>query len=73
MPLDSKGLLRNMHCAGFMKERHYNRLGPIVPFNVDELKKFKTRFWDYYGDLLNYYSDTKPLQFFAFRKNTKKT
>jgi len=30
------------------------RIGPIVPFNVGELKKFKTRFWDYYGDLLNY-------------------
>jgi len=34
--------------------RHYNRLSPIVPFNVDELKKFKTGFWDYYGDLLKY-------------------
>jgi hypothetical protein len=40
--------------------RHYNRLGPIVPFNVGELKKFKTRFWDYYGDLLNYKENPNP-------------
>ena len=40
--------------------RHYNRLSPIVPFNVDELKKFKTRFWDYYGDLMEYKKDPKP-------------
>ena len=39
--------------------RHYNRLSPIVPFNVDELKKFKTRFWDYYGDLLKYKENPK--------------
>jgi hypothetical protein len=24
--------------------RPYNRLNPIVPFNIDELEKFKTRF-----------------------------
>jgi len=40
--------------------RHYNRLSPIVPFNVDELKKFKTHFWDYYGDLLKYKENPKP-------------
>ena len=40
--------------------RHYNRLSPIVPFNVDELKKFKTRFWDYYGVLLKYKENPKP-------------
>jgi len=40
--------------------RHYNRLSPIVPFNVDELKKFKTRFWDYYGELLKYKDNPKP-------------
>jgi len=40
--------------------RHYNRLSPIVPFNVDELKKFKTRFWDYYGELLKYKENPKP-------------
>ena len=40
--------------------RHYNRLSPIVPFNVDELKKFKTRFWDYYGDLLKYKENPMP-------------
>jgi len=40
--------------------RHYNRLSPIVPFNVDELEKFKTRFWDYYGDLSKYKENPKP-------------
>jgi len=40
--------------------RHYNRLSPIVPFNVDELKKFKTGFWDYYGDLLKYKDNPNP-------------
>ena len=40
--------------------RHYNRLSPIVPFNVDELEKFKNRFWDYYRDLLEYKKDPKP-------------
>lgn len=39
--------------------RHYNRLSPIVPFNGDELEKFKTRFWDYYGDLLKYKENPK--------------
>jgi len=34
--------------------RHYNRLDPIVPCNVDALKDFKTRFWNFYGDLLKY-------------------
>jgi len=37
-----------------------NRLSPIVPFNIDELKKFKTRFWDYYGELLKYKENPKP-------------
>ena len=40
--------------------RHYNRLSPIVLFNVEELKKFKTRFWDYYGDLLKYKKSPMP-------------
>ena len=40
--------------------RHFNRLSPIVPFNVDELEKFKNRFWDYYRDLLEYKKDPKP-------------
>ena len=40
--------------------RHYNRLSPIVPFNIDALKDFKTRFWDYYEDLLKYKEDPKP-------------
>jgi len=37
--------------------RHYNRLDPIVPCNVDALKDFKTRFWNFYGDLLKYKDD----------------
>ena len=34
--------------------RHYNRLGPIVPLNVEMLDSFKTSFWDYYEKLLKY-------------------
>jgi hypothetical protein len=40
--------------------RHYNRLSPVVPRNVDALKSFKTRFWDYYGDLLKYKENPQP-------------
>ena len=40
--------------------RHYNRLDPIVPCNVDALKDFKTRFWDFYGDLLKHKKDPDP-------------
>ena len=40
--------------------RHYNRLSPIVPRNVDALKNFKTRFWDYYDDLLKYKENPQP-------------
>ena len=49
-----------MNSNGRQEGRHYNRLSPIVPFNVDELEKFKTRFWDYYGDLLEYKKNPKP-------------
>ena len=37
--------------------RHYNRLNPVVPCNVEALKDFKTRFWDYYENLLKYKND----------------
>ena len=37
--------------------RHYNRLDPIAPCNVDALKAFKKDFWDFYGDLLKYKDD----------------
>ncbi|MBW2011980.1 MAG: transposase [Deltaproteobacteria bacterium] len=40
--------------------RHYNRLNPIVPLNVEILDKFKTRFWDFYGELLKYKTNPTP-------------
>jgi hypothetical protein len=40
--------------------RHYNRLDPIVPCNIDALKDFKTRFWNFYGDLLKYKDKPGP-------------
>jgi hypothetical protein len=40
--------------------RHYNRLGPIVPLNVEILNNFKTCFWDYYGELLKYKENPTP-------------
>ena len=40
--------------------RHYNRPDPVVPCNVDALNDFKTRFWDFYRDLLKYKEDPNP-------------
>ena len=60
MRLNSKKLLRNSPFAGIHEGRHYNRLDPIVPCNVDALKDFKTDFWDFYGDLLKYKNDPGP-------------
>ena len=40
--------------------RHYNRLNPIVQLNVEILDKFKTRFWDFYGELLKYKANPTP-------------
>lgn len=40
--------------------RHYNRLDPVAPCNVDALRNFKTRFWDFYGDLLRYKQNPSP-------------
>ena len=40
--------------------RHYNRLDPVMPCNVEALKDFKTRFWDFYGDLLKYKQNPNP-------------
>jgi hypothetical protein len=40
--------------------RHYNRLSPIVPLNVTLLGNFKTCFWNYYGELLEYKENPTP-------------
>jgi len=40
--------------------RHYNRLNPLVQCNKDALKNFKTRFWDFYRDLLKYKNNPSP-------------
>lgn len=34
--------------------RHYKKLDPIVPLHSEQLDGFLTRFWDYYGKLLEY-------------------
>jgi len=34
--------------------RHYKKLEPIVPLHSEHLDGFLTRFWDYYGKLLEY-------------------
>ena len=49
-----KKLVEELALCWIHEGRHYNRLDPIVPCNVDALKDFKTRFWDFYGDLLKY-------------------
>ena len=40
--------------------RHYNRLSPIVPLNVEILDQFKTRLWDHYDELLKYKKNPTP-------------
>jgi hypothetical protein len=40
--------------------RHYNRLSPIVPLNVEILDNFKICFWNYYGELLKYKENPRP-------------
>lgn len=34
--------------------RHYKKLDPIVPLHSEQTDDFLTRFWDYYGKLLEY-------------------
>lgn len=34
--------------------RHYKKLTPIVPLNINELEDFQDRYWNYYGKLLEY-------------------
>jgi len=34
--------------------RHYKKLDPVVPLYKEQLEDFLTRFWDYYGKLLEY-------------------
>jgi len=55
-----KKLVEALALCWIHEGRHYNRLDPIVPCNVDALKDFKTRFWDLYGDLLKYKQNPNP-------------
>jgi hypothetical protein len=47
-----KKIVEELALCWIHEGRHYNRLDPVVPCNVNALKDFKTRFWDFYGDLL---------------------
>jgi hypothetical protein len=42
--------------------RHYKKLTPIVPANQDALEAFLTRFWKYYGKLVDYKAHPTPEQ-----------
>ncbi len=37
--------------------RHFKKLNPVVPENIDALKNFRKEFWQYYGKLLSYKAD----------------
>jgi len=37
--------------------RHYKKLSPVVPENIEILKDFRKLFWEYYGKLLRYKAD----------------
>ncbi|MDX2512070.1 MAG: transposase, partial [Desulfobacterales bacterium] len=55
-----KKLVEELALCWIHEGRHYNRLDPIVLCNVDALKDFKTRFWDFYGDLLKFKQTPSP-------------
>ena len=55
-----KKLVEELALCWIHEGRHYNRLDPVVPCSVDALKDFKTRFWDFYGDLLKYKQNPSP-------------
>jgi hypothetical protein len=60
MRLNLRRLLRNWPFAGFTRVVTTIVWIPIVPCNVNALKDFKTRFWDFYGDLLKYKQNPSP-------------
>ena len=55
-----KKLVEELALFWIHEGRHYNRLAPVVPCSVDALKDLKTRFWDFYGDLLKYKQNPSP-------------
>ena len=55
-----KKIVEELALCWIHEGRHYNRLDPIVPCSVNALKDFKTRFWDFYGDLLKYKQNPSP-------------
>jgi len=55
-----KKLVEELALCWIHEGRHYNRLDPILLCNVDALKDFKTRFWDFYGELLKYKLNPSP-------------
>jgi hypothetical protein len=55
-----KKIVEELALCWIHEGRHYNRLDPIAPCNVEALKEFKTRFWDFYGELLKYKNDPNP-------------
>ena len=57
-----KKIVEELALCWIHEGRHYNRLEPVVPCNVNALKEFKTSFWDFYGDLLklSHQTESKP-------------
>jgi hypothetical protein len=50
--------------------RHYNKLTPVIPQHIEQLKSFKGKYWAFYHKLLSYknsptesFADTLPLEF----------
>jgi|SRR5208337_358967 len=40
--------------------RHYKELSPVVPQHEQQLEAFRTRYWDFYGELLKYHDRPTP-------------
>jgi hypothetical protein len=55
-----KKIVEELALCWIHEGRHYNRLEPVVPCNVNALKEFKTSFWDFYGDLLKFKQNPSP-------------
>jgi hypothetical protein len=48
--------------------RHYKELSPVIPQHAQQLEAFRTRYWDYYGELLKYHDKPTPAMAERLRK-----
>jgi hypothetical protein len=49
-----KQITKNHGLCWIHEARHYKKLDPVIPQNIDALKNFQIEYWDYYKELLKY-------------------